>query len=269
MRRCEAPRCKRTLTGRPHQRTCSARCRVALSRWERNKPAGKTLRRARKAAQARASALERVTSIPPDLHVCAVDRLHEIVPSGSVDAIFTDPPYLGEFVRAGIYASLARFAVHALRPGGLLMTMLGDLFLPRCLADLTVDGLTFRFAVAVHYPQSRQDIHAARITLKHKTLPTYYRDGARPEGRYPYSFYTAAPFKRNEKGTHLWAQSEPTIREILSHWVQPQSGATVCDPFCGAGSTLVAARSLGHFVIGADVDPSCIAVTAEALKGAP
>ena len=54
------------------------------------------------------------------------------------------------------------------------------------------------------------------------------------------------------------------LRALSEEWL-PSAPTLVCDPFCGAGSSLVAARSLGHRVIGADMDPANVALTRTAL----
>ncbi len=50
-----------------------------------------------------------------------------------------------------------------------------------------------------------------------------------------------------------------TPRRIIEQWVPPR--ATVLDPFCGSGTTLVEAKLLGHTAIGVDLNPLAIALT--------
>ena len=64
-----------------------------------------------------------------------IEHLAQHVPAASVDVILTDPPYGKEFLP--LWASLAPFAVHALKPGGSLLAMSGHLWLPEVFAALT------------------------------------------------------------------------------------------------------------------------------------
>ena len=45
-----------------------------------------------------------------------------------------------------------------------------------------------------------------------------------------------------------------------------REGDLVYDPFCGSGSTLLAAHQLGRIGYGVEIDPSSIAVTLERLS---
>jgi len=47
-------------------------------------------------------------------------------------------------------------------------------------------------------------------------------------------------------------------RRLVERWVGP--GATVLDPFCGSGTTLVEAKLLGHPSIGIDLNPLAVAL---------
>ena len=49
------------------------------------------------------------------------------------------------------------------------------------------------------------------------------------------------------------------MTDLLRKFVKP--GITVCDPFCGGGSTAVAALKLGAIFIGMDKDDNAIQIT--------
>ena len=76
------------------------------------------------------------------LHHCAVADLHKHVAAESIDWIFTDPPYPREYLPC--FGELADFAAHALKPGGGLMVMSGQYWLPQVIETLgKQDALTY------------------------------------------------------------------------------------------------------------------------------
>ena len=50
-----------------------------------------------------------------------------------------------------------------------------------------------------------------------------------------------------------------TPRRIIQQWVSPR--ATVLDPFCGSGTTLLEAKLLGRKAVGVDLNPLAVALT--------
>ena len=73
--------------------------------------------------------------------------------------------------------------------------------------------------------------------------------GNKPEKKLPL-FGESVPEIKN---THPTVKPTDLMQWLLAHIVPP--GAVVFDPFCGSGTTLVAARSLGMPAIGAEISP--------------
>lgn len=67
----------------------------------------------------------------------------------------------------------------------------------------------------------------------------------------------------SERPLHPWQQALEPVR----HWVRQVSepGELVVDPFLGSGTTAVACLLEGRRFVGCDIDPACVAVTAERL----
>jgi len=65
---------------------------------------------------------------------------------------------------------------------------------------------------------------------------------------------------------HHHQQSEDGFATLIERY--SVKGDTVCDPFCGSGTTGVAAVKLGRRFIGVDVDPRSIAVAAKRMHEA-
>ena len=62
----------------------------------------------------------------------------------------------------------------------------------------------------------------------------------------------------------------PTTKpiQLISRMITNSSrvGELVCDPFCGSGSTIVAAHQLGRIACGCEIDPGYVAVSLERLS---
>ncbi|MCC6476726.1 site-specific DNA-methyltransferase [bacterium] len=70
-------------------------------------------------------------------------------------------------------------------------------------------------------------------------------------------------FGRNEAGLHLAQKPVRLMRALID--LTTQESQIVLDPFCGSGSTLVAAKSGNRRYIGFDSDPDCVRIARERL----
>lgn len=250
-----------------------------LTRVLRRKARSATDKAAKVAARAaaRAEAL-RTARADPRLHVSDIASLASKIDPGSIDAIVTDPPYGPEF--SSLYGDLGRLAVHALKPGGLLLTFFGrvDLSHLRLLDD--VDGIDWRWMVAYAMPSgpvdgvpfnARSKVHQQKVTAEWKPLAAFTRAGG-PILRDQYSTDLVIPpavnarHKHEQTATHHWGQNVGGMRRLINEWCRP--GWTLLDPFCGGGSMLVAAQAEGLHVAGADIDPANVELTRRALEAA-
>ena len=69
-----------------------------------------------------------------------------------------------------------------------------------------------------------------------------------------------------ENGEHPTTKPQPLLRK----WVQQftEAGETICDPFCGSGSTGVAAIQMGRKFIGIEIDPKYFDISCERIENA-
>ena len=133
--------------------------------------------------------------------------------------------------------------------------------MPRFIEAMEVDGLVWRWEIAYITPEKRGQQLEPRVNTRWKPIAVFRRKDAPPgksglggrplKGQYRNDVYYAPPDEK-DKEAHEWSQSIGGWRAVLEDWTDP--GQVVCDPFYGAGSTLIAARQLGRKVIGADID---------------
>jgi len=179
-----------------------------------------------------------------------------------VDAIVTDPPYPREYLP--VYADLAHFARRSLTPGGSLFVMVGQSYLPDILAMMT-PIIPYHWTLAYLTPGGQA------TQLWTRNVNTFWK----PILWFVHGTYTggwhgdvcqSAP-NDNDKRFHHWGQSVSGMCALLEK--HTQAGDTICDPFCGGGSTGVAALATGRYFIGSDQDETSIITTRERLRGIP
>ena len=190
------------------------------------------------------------------LHHCAVADLRMYVAPGSVDLIFTDPPYEPEALPA--YIDLANFAAHALKPGGVVAVLTGNLFLPDVLRNLTGNpAIKYLWQMAYVMPGASTMVRPPRMHQHWKPLLVFCKGNY--AGEWHNDVITVPTRREQENDDHKWQQQYEGIKLALSKWATP--GQLVCDPFVGAGTTGVAAQALGCGFIGADIDADALATT--------
>jgi len=187
----------------------------------------------------------------PTLHVSPVGSLDTVLEEESVDAIVTDPPYPHEFV--GLFDDLGWLAARVLKPGGSLVVLCGQLYLPEYIEHLS-RHLTYIWTLGFHLPGGQAvQIHPHRIQAFWKPA-LWFAKGERV-GPWVSDFVRTGP-NENDKRFHHWGQSETIMGALVERASVP--GQTVLDPFLGAGTTGVVCKRLGREFVGADKDPSVI-----------
>ena len=210
-----------------------------------------------KQEEARERAIAEARNAPPapNLVVAPIGELEAGVGPGSVDIIATMPPTSHDSVEGGVYADLGRFAAHALRPGGVLLIRAASEHLPKVLQQLAVEGLEYRWIVACYEPAGRTQINARKVTTSWRPWLVYTRSGERPD-RNSADYFSAADAEA--------AKTATAIEAMVREWTAP--GWALFDPFCGAGTVLVAGRRAGLRVGGADADTGNVALAQQALE---
>jgi hypothetical protein len=169
-----------------------------------------------------------------------------------IDAIITDPPYPQEFLPLLDY--LAAWADKVLTDDGVLAVLIGQTHLPEVYRRL--DGhRPYRWTGCYLTEGAGYVSHPRKVQSNWKPLIVYgggprFSDVIRSEGS-------------DAKVHHKWGQDFAAFQTIIERLTKP--GQTVCDPFMGSGTTLLAARALGRHAIGADVDLEAVETARERL----
>lgn len=193
-----------------------------------------------------------------DIHNC--DFKDAPIDAGSVDFIITDPPYPEEFI--DLYAGLADAAARWLRPGGSLLAMAGQTYLPQVLAALGSSSLTYRWTVAYLTPGGQSvQIFPRRVNTFWK--PVFWFTNGEPDNERWIGDVTRSNPNDNDKRFHDWGQSEGGFADLIERFTL--AGDLICDPFMGGGTTGVAALALGRNFIGVDSDSKTFKVAKKRL----
>jgi site-specific DNA-methyltransferase (adenine-specific) len=187
------------------------------------------------------------------IHGDMADVLADMEP-GSVDVIVTDPPYPREYLP--LYEDLARGGVHVLKPGGSMLVMVGQSYLPEILALMT-PHIRYQWMVAYLTPggQSAQ-LWQRKVNTFWK--PVLWFVNGDYDGAWVGDVARSA-VNDNDKRYHGWGQSESGMADLLERFTRP--GDVVLDPFCGAGTTGVAAVAMGRTFIGIDTEESAVSTS--------
>lgn len=199
------------------------------------------------------------------LDACPIVDLHKRVKAGILDAIITDPPYPHKYL--AVYAELADFAIHALKPGGSLIVMVGQSYLPEIMDMLRKEPLKYHWMACYYVPGSTTKQWQRNIGIAWKPLLWFVNgeyDGpwkkdvirAEEEGLDSDHIFVG---KRKDKKHHKWGQPEEDMVNILEHFTQPNQ--LICDPFLGGGTTAVASLMCDRRFIGSDIDKQCVQTT--------
>lgn len=190
------------------------------------------------------------------LYRCACADLHKHVPPASVDVILTDPPYGKEAIPC--YRQLRDFAVHALRPGGHLLTMFGNAWLPEVLQALHCPnkGIRYQWTLSQRIQGRNAGCLGRRICrIAYKPLLWYVKPPSDVHVQMPDEFDAGGRDKRY----HYWGQNVNELKCLLQYLVE--ADAVVADPFVGGGTTAIAAAELDCQFIGADLDYEALNTT--------
>ena len=182
--------------------------------------------------------------------------------SGSVDIIFTDPPYIKDLYTE-VYQVLATHAGRLLVPGGYLVTYCPQFHLPVILRILDGSGLAYFWLCAQLNSGAKTIVWSRNAMCGWKPVVIYQK----PPVTAPGQIFIDVLRGVRAKAFHPWQQSIHETLHLLSRLAAP--GAFVLDPYAGTGTNLIAAQLLGMNYHGFEIDPSTYQIARERLTQRP
>jgi site-specific DNA-methyltransferase (adenine-specific) len=175
----------------------------------------------------------------------------------SLDLILTDPPY--DPGSLALFGDVAKLARRVLKPGGLLLTYAGAMYLPDILARMT-SHLDYLWMLYVEHRGGRRHLRKANVIQMGKPFLWFVKP---PRRVWWPTFADRVGFGR-EKDHHPWQQAVGEAEYVVER-LCPEGG-WVLDPMCGSGTTLVAAKRLGRSYVGMEIDPETAETARQRLR---
>jgi DNA modification methylase/ParB-like chromosome segregation protein Spo0J len=167
-----------------------------------------------------------------------------------IDLIFTDPPYSTEHMQ--IYSKLAFLANRVLKPGGSIVTYIGQHNLPEILNIFSSSNLKYWWPIAVKHNGPTKAFHQRKVFVLWKPLLWFVKgekisldSPIEALNDYLYDYVESKPPK---KFLHPWEQSAIEAEHVIKKLTIENQ--LVLDPLMGSGTTGIAALKLKRRFIG-------------------
>ena len=95
-----------------------------------------------------------------------MEKSNECISDGSIDLLFTDPPYGFEYLT--LYDNLAQLAVRVLKNGGSLVTYVGNYSIPQIIDKMLSAGLKYWWTMAIILSASFARHYPRKVSIKWK-----------------------------------------------------------------------------------------------------
>jgi DNA modification methylase len=177
-------------------------------------------------------------------------ELAKAVPDGSVDCIFTDPPYIKKHI--ALYGWLAEFGARVLKPDGFLCAYVGVYWKDDVMAMIR-PYMRYWFDMVLLNPGNSPVMWNKNVISRYKSLLVY----TLPDADHIKARVMALSWFEGggqDKRYHTWGQDESTARYYIDCLTYPD--AVILDPFEGGGTTAYVCRQLGRSHVGFEIDPA-------------
>lgn len=173
--------------------------------------------------------------------------------SKKFDYIITDPPYPKEYL--DLWDVLAKRSNEWLEDGGMLIAMSGHLYLDEIYKKLS-EYMEYYWTGCYLTPGQSTPLRTRKVNTFWKPLLFFCKKNDKYTGKgFGDVFKSVSP----EKELHDWGQSVSGMYDIISKVCLP--GQSIFDPFCGAGSTGVAAIKHGCLFYGLDIEETNVNIS--------
>jgi site-specific DNA-methyltransferase (adenine-specific) len=183
----------------------------------------------------------------------------EILPTlGKVDAVVTDPPYHEEYIH--LYGAVAEHAAVLLEDYGSFLALCGHHNIQRILTDCSAH-LRFWWLCGMKHSTIMR-LPGKWVGVSFKPAVWYVKKGRRSYDC-PVDMLGGGG---RDKEFHEWGQPAAWFE----HWIAALSlpGATILDPFMGAGTTAAACVNLGRKFIGIEIEPKYFDIACRRIEEA-
>jgi hypothetical protein len=171
------------------------------------------------------------------------------IPDGSISLIFTDPPY--DRKSLDLYEDLGIVAKRVLCDGGSLVTYFGQYQIKAVLDQLS-NHLRYWWTLAVAHSGRSARMVEYGVVVQWKPLLWFVKNTRGDKN----IFIEDLIYSTQEKTEHDWQQSIVEAKYCIEK-LCPEYGL-VFDPFCGGGTTAVAAKLLNRKWISCDIDDATV-----------
>lgn len=180
------------------------------------------------------------------------------VKDGSTSLIFTDPPY--DRASVDLYADLGEFAARTLMPGGSLLCYCGHYLVPDVIERLAPHLRYWWLCGVQHEGGNCARMREYGVVVRWKPILWFVKD-TRGDKDVFVDDLVASPAP--EKDHHDWQQSVVEAQYYIE--TLTIKGELVVDPFCGGGTTALAAKQLGRTWLTCDIDKEAALISRRRL----
>jgi len=179
-------------------------------------------------------------------------------PDGCVDMVLTDPPYPREFLSC--WSSLAKISAQALKTAKYCVAYSASMFLPEVHRRMS-EHLVYHWQAVLVHAGANQFLPPRRVIIGSKPILIYSRGKGEPRDGY---LLDTIKGNGREKEFHEWGQEFKELKRLIEYYTNPND--LILDPFCGSGTTCVAAKMLGCRYIGIDISEEYCEIARQRLK---